>query len=363
MYYRVAEITLDSEIRLPSFDAFACEPAEADMTLRLGGTFPPNSDTVDTGFLTVRRLTDGWFFRQSSGKGPGLIVSGDYTRLTVAEDADDRLEEDPRTEWLVRVAMECMLVRRGYVSLHAAAVSVGGEAFAFTGPSGMGKSTRAQAWREAFGAQLVSGDRPLIHVGTLTLHGVPWDGKEQCFRSVRHPLKAILEVRRSDTVYARAMSFAQRRRLLLRQSFMPMWDTETSTIQMLNIARLARTAQIVRIFCGPGTGDAAVLRGILEKGELKKEEPDMKAKNGFTVRNVVGEYILMPTGDNIGQFKGTVLLNEVAAFVWDKMQSPVSRGDLVAAICGEYDVAEDVAAADLDKLLETLKGYGVIEED
>ena len=89
----------------------------------------------------------------------------------------------------------------------------------------------------------------------------------------------------------------------------------------------------------------------------------MKAKSGFVLREVVGEYILMPVGENIGHFNGTIVMNDVAALVWEKLQNPVSRDDLLAAILDKYSIWEDVAAADLDKLLEKLKSYGVIEED
>ena len=89
----------------------------------------------------------------------------------------------------------------------------------------------------------------------------------------------------------------------------------------------------------------------------------MKAKQGFILRNVVDEHILMPTGDMIGTFNGTVLLNDVSAFVWEKLQNPVSREDLLKAILDEFEVEKAVAATDLDALLATLKEYGVIEDD
>ena len=87
----------------------------------------------------------------------------------------------------------------------------------------------------------------------------------------------------------------------------------------------------------------------------------MKARPGFVLRDVVGEKILMPTGDTIGQFNGTVLLNDIAAFVWQQLQNPVSRDDLLQAVLDEYEVEENVAAADLDNLLQTFEEYGVIE--
>ena len=89
----------------------------------------------------------------------------------------------------------------------------------------------------------------------------------------------------------------------------------------------------------------------------------MKAKQGFVLRNVVDEFILMPTGDNIGLFNGTVLLNEVSAFVWEKLKNPISKEDLLKAVLDEFEVEKAVAAADLDALIATLKEYGVIEDD
>lgn len=89
----------------------------------------------------------------------------------------------------------------------------------------------------------------------------------------------------------------------------------------------------------------------------------MKARDGFVLRNVVDEYILMPTGDNIGQFNGTVLLNSVSAFIWEKLQTPVSKDELLKAVLDEFEVDKATASADLDILLKTLRGYGIIEDD
>lgn len=89
----------------------------------------------------------------------------------------------------------------------------------------------------------------------------------------------------------------------------------------------------------------------------------MKAKEGFVLRSVVGEYILMPVDEAILQFNGAVLLNEVSAFVWKQIQTPVSKAELLKSILDEFEVEEEVAARDLDALLETFSGFGIIEED
>ena len=393
MYYRIAKVILYSQVTLPSFQNFIYEPEEktsinAELKVTLSSELPPEGSEVISDYIAQRKTENGWFLHHAARKYSGLLVNPDYTEMRLVrnypelvgldlehekmplseeiEKAVEKLAAGSTEEGLIRMAIECYLARQGYVSLHSACIEMEGEAYAFSGPSGTGKSTRANAWMDAFeDAELVSGDRPLIDVRNLEVYGVPWDGKEQCYRNVHYPLKAIFEVRRmeADTVYIREMGFEQRRKLLLQQCFLPMWDTETAVIQMMNIAKLASSANILRAFCGRRPEDAAALKKVFDSNQYKKEEPDMKAKSGFVLRNIVGEKILMPTGDNIGKFKGTILMNDVSAFVWEKLQNPMSRNDLLAAILDEFEVEESVAAADLDALLAKLNEYEVIEND
>ena len=361
-YYRIADVTLQSDYGLNCFKNFTCEPTEADMVLVGTDETVPLGNDLCSGTIVHRKWSDGWYFFPRTNEQTGLFISKDYSHLRIRKIPKEVIVAGT-AEWFVRIAIECMLARKGYVSLHSASVEINGEAIAFTGPSGMGKSTRAQAWIDGVGAKLINGDRPLIDVRNMELYGVPWDGKEQCFRNVHYPLKAICEVRRSGLNYVRELSFSQRRKVLMQQCFIPMWDTETAAIQMANISKLAMKANMVRIFCGPTTEDAKALYNAIEKQEYLKEDKDMKANPGFILRNVVDEYILMPTGDKIGKFNGTVLLNEVSALVWEKLQNPISREDLLKAILDEFEVEKAVAAADLDALLAKLKEYGVISED
>ena len=263
-YYKIAGVTLASCYILPSFETFSCGPSSADVTLEKTEEQPPKGQDLTSGAIAHRSLADGWFYHSPRTDRRGLFVSSDYTRLRMLGENGTGMAR--RDEWMVRLALECLLALRGYVSLHAAAVEVGQEAYAFSGPSGIGKSTRAAAWIQAFDdAGMISGDRPLIGVRDQVLYGVPWDGKEQCFRNVSFPLKAICEVRRADMVSVSEMSFDERRKLLMTQCFIPMWDTDTALIQMKNIAQLARTAEIVRVFCGTSAEDAVQLYELLQQ--------------------------------------------------------------------------------------------------
>ena len=87
----------------------------------------------------------------------------------------------------------------------------------------------------------------------------------------------------------------------------------------------------------------------------------MKAKADFVVRNVVDEYILMPTNDNIGKFDGTVMLNEVSAFIWSQLQQETTEDAVLNAILEEFDVDRETAAGDLKALLASFEKMGLLE--
>ena len=80
------------------------------------------------------------------------------------------------------------------------------------------------------------------------------------------------------------------------------------------------------------------------------------------MRCVVDEYMLMPTNDNINRFDGSVVLNEVSAFVWEQLQKDTTAEEILNALLNEFDVPEAVAKKDLAALLERFSGYGLIEE-
>ena len=275
-------------------------------------------------------------------------------------------EEVENFRFLLRTAFECRFCHEGIVSLHAACVEKDGLAVAFTGKSGMGKSTRAEAWVKGLGAGWISGDRPAVRLEAngCTACGVPWDGKEQIFRDAEAPLSCILEVRRSHANYIRRLSAPQARRLLAQQTFIPMWDTDTAALALANIRRMVRSVPVYRVFCGKAAADAQVIYDILahHPEQIREEKDDMKIRNGFTLRSVVDEYMVMPTGDNIAKFDGAIVLNEVSAFVFRQLENAVSRDDLLAAVLADFDVDEQTAARDLDALLARFRELNLLEE-
>ena len=88
----------------------------------------------------------------------------------------------------------------------------------------------------------------------------------------------------------------------------------------------------------------------------------MKIKDGFVLRNVIDEHMIMPTGENIAEFTGAVVLNEVSAMLYKLLEKSTSREDLLTAMLNQYDVDEETASTDLDEILETFEQIGLLEK-
>lgn len=86
----------------------------------------------------------------------------------------------------------------------------------------------------------------------------------------------------------------------------------------------------------------------------------MKLKNGFVTHDMGGEQIMVATGD--ASFPGLVRSNPTAAFIVDCLKQDTTKEAIVEAMLNKYDVTEQVAAADVDKILGKLRSVGALDE-
>ena len=66
----------------------------------------------------------------------------------------------------------------------------------------------------------------------------------------------------------------------------------------------------------------------------------MRIEKEFILREIAGDYVIVPTGKTALEFNGLITVNELGAFIWKKMQQDISEDNLVSAILDEYEVQE-----------------------
>ena len=95
-------------------------------------------------------------------------------------------------------------------------------------------------------------------------------------------------------------------------------------------------------------------------GRRKNREEIMKINKEYVLREIAGDYIIIPVGKTVLEFNGLITVNEVGVFLWNMLQEEITMDDLVKAVLSEYDVEEAVARADIQEFLDKLIEAGVL---
>ena len=88
----------------------------------------------------------------------------------------------------------------------------------------------------------------------------------------------------------------------------------------------------------------------------------MKIKDGFILRSICGEFIVVGEGLAQVNFNKMLSLNESAAYLWKEVEGKeFTPEDLVQLLLDKYDVSREQATADVEKLTATWVKEGVVE--
>ena len=93
----------------------------------------------------------------------------------------------------------------------------------------------------------------------------------------------------------------------------------------------------------------------------------MKTIEGFKLRKLGTEYILIGESMALINFNKMITLNETAAFLWEQASrlsathGAFTASDLCKALCDEYDVSPEEAMTDVDQTIHLWQEAGVID--
>lgn len=90
----------------------------------------------------------------------------------------------------------------------------------------------------------------------------------------------------------------------------------------------------------------------------------MKLKDGLILREVAGQYVVVPTGKRVQEVTSIVYISSSGAYLWDYMKDhEFEKEDLVAKIMEHYSgVTGEQVAADIEKFLKTLADNNILDD-
>ena len=86
----------------------------------------------------------------------------------------------------------------------------------------------------------------------------------------------------------------------------------------------------------------------------------MIIKKELIKREIAGDTILVPVGKTVLESNGLFVLNELGAFLWDRLPQAENADALCEAVLEEYEVTREEAMADIEAFLKKLKELGII---
>ena len=86
----------------------------------------------------------------------------------------------------------------------------------------------------------------------------------------------------------------------------------------------------------------------------------MKVNQEFVLRRIAENYVLVPIVNTKDDFNGIITLNEIGAYIWNKIEENSDYDSILKAIVDEYDVEKNIAKADLDEFINNFKTLGII---
>ncbi len=228
---------------------------------------------VDTGngITRVERYNNGayrFLIHSIEGKECALLTSSaDFAQCHCTILADTEIWQSFALNNAMMLAYAFSTASQDTLLLHASVVRYQGKAYAFTAPSGTGKSTQVANWLRAIdGCDLINDDNPIIRMmpdGKPMLYGSPWSGKTPCYRNVETPLGAIIKIERADSDYTTPLSPLKAFSILITSCSSMKWDEEIHDRTCQTISAIVGSTKMMTLHCTPNTSSAIVCKDAL----------------------------------------------------------------------------------------------------
>lgn len=89
----------------------------------------------------------------------------------------------------------------------------------------------------------------------------------------------------------------------------------------------------------------------------------MKLKYDFAVREIMGEYVLVPLGEGALEFAGMISTSETGALIVESLKKNVTQEELLSKILTEFNVDEETARIDMEVFLDQLQKLNLLTDE
>lgn len=86
----------------------------------------------------------------------------------------------------------------------------------------------------------------------------------------------------------------------------------------------------------------------------------MRIKNGFVLREVAGQIMVIATGEASKDFHGMIKLNSTGKVIWLGLQEGLTEAEIIGRLQEQFDVDAEKAAQDTRAFLKQMEEMGFL---
>jgi hypothetical protein len=86
----------------------------------------------------------------------------------------------------------------------------------------------------------------------------------------------------------------------------------------------------------------------------------LKIKDGFLLKEVAGNFVVVPVGENLVDFSAMITINETGSFLWEHLKNDTTIEALAEKLTKEYDIDIDTAKKDTEEFIKILSENKII---
>lgn len=88
----------------------------------------------------------------------------------------------------------------------------------------------------------------------------------------------------------------------------------------------------------------------------------IKVKDGFVLREIAGNWIIVPVGQRVVECNSIMSMNNSGAMLWKSLETGNDTDGLVQIMLNEYETNETTARADINEFINTASAKGLLEQ-
>lgn len=168
---------------------------------------------------------------------------------------------------LTLMDIEATLLDYSVLILHSSLICYDRQGIVFSAPSGTGKSTQAELWKQYENAEILNGDRAALRKinNEWQAFGLPYAGTSGIYKNESAPLKAVVALRQAQDNRIRQIRGAEAFKYLYPETMIHRWDPDFERRATDLLLKIIGEVPVFLLECRPDQEAVSLLRDTLKE--------------------------------------------------------------------------------------------------